>query len=94
VPNTVRATTAAKRNLHLLPGVECGLIVRSVPGASLEPMDVAEITGVPLWAVIPSDVRVVEQVEQGLGPAAINLGGYTRAVVGLVDRLVRSAPDK
>ena len=92
VPNTVRAVTLAKRDLAGMPGVECGLVVRSVPGASIDPMDIAEITGLPLWAVVPSDVRVVEQIEQGLGPSSINLGGYTRSVAGLVDRLVGSAP--
>ena len=94
VPNTVRAAAVAKRVSGELSARRHGLVVRTIAGAAIEPMEIAELLDIPLWGVVPSDSRVVEQVEQGLGPAAINLGGFTRAVTAIVDRLVDHAPER
>lgn len=88
IPNTVRAVAVAGRRLgHGYPGSR-GLVVRNVAGAGLDPMAVGEVLGIPVWAGLPSDPRVVEQIEQGLGPSTISLGGYTRAVLHLANRVL------
>lgn len=91
-PNTVRATAVlAQRRSHHLPG-HAGLAVRMVAGARLDAMAVAEAVDIPLWATLPTDARVVEQIEQGLGPGTINLGGYTRALAHLARRILPAEP--
>lgn len=92
MPNTVRATAvmAQRRPRHDLGQV--GLAVRLMAGARLDAMAVAEAVDMPLWATLPTDARVVEQIEQGLGPGTINLGGYTRALANLARRMLPSGP--
>lgn len=86
--NTVRATAATATALATpVPG-ERGVVVRMVPGARLDAMGVAESLDTALWGTLPTDARVVEQVEQGLGPGAINLGGYTRSLAHIAGRVL------
>ena len=88
LPNTVRAVSVAGQRATGRSRRSHGLVVRSVSGASLEPMAIAEVLDTPLWACLPTDARVVEQIEQGLGPSTISLGGYTRAVLHLANRIL------
>ena len=88
LPNTVRAVAVAGRRLASHRRHQRGLVVRSVPGAGLDTMAVAEVLDTPVWASLPSDSRIVEQVEQGLGPSMIRLGGYTKAVLHLANRIL------
>ena len=86
--NTVRATAATAHRCRDASHSATGIAVRMMPGARLDAMSVAQSAGCALWATLPTDARVVEQIEQGLGPAAINLGGYTRALAHLAHRVL------
>jgi hypothetical protein len=50
-------------------------------------MMIAELLNTPLAAVINTDVRIVEQIEQGFGVSGINLGGFTRNLNALAHRI-------
>jgi hypothetical protein len=41
----------------------------------------------PLAATISSDIRIVEQVEQGFGITNIHLGSFTRSLNALAHRI-------
>lgn len=88
LPNTVRAVAVAGRCVASVGSQRHGLVVRSVAGAGLDALAVGEVLDTPVWAALPSDPRIVEQIEQGLGPSMINLGGYTRAVMHLANRIL------
>ncbi len=87
VPSTVRAVAMAKSFLEQLPKTKRGLVVRTVPGTSLPALTIAEKLEVPLLTNVPTDSRIVEQIEQGCGPAAITLGSFSRAISHLADHV-------
>jgi hypothetical protein len=63
------------------------LAVRSVPGSNLDPIQIAELLNTPLAATVSTDSRIVEQIEQGFGVSGINLGGFTRNLNSLAQRI-------
>lgn len=84
---TVQACSAVSRaQANPLPQ-SCGLVIREIAGSGLTPSDIAQTLELPLRAVIPTDVRVVEQIEQGLGLGRVSLGGFTRAIHSLSERV-------
>lgn len=89
VPNTVRGCASAARRIAELGiyGVKTGIAVREVPGSHLKPLEVSESLGVPLLTRVATDARVVEQIEQGMGPGLVNLGSFTRAITQLRENL-------
>ena len=86
---TVRGCANAKRAIAGLAGhanlIE--LMVRNVPGSSLDPLKIAELLNTPLAATTNTDARIVEQIEQGFGVSGINLGGFTRNLNALAQRI-------
>lgn len=86
---TVRGCASAKRSIANLAGYanRIELVVRNVPGSNLDPMHIAELLNTPLAAIINTDVRIVEQIEQGFGVSGINLGGFTRNLNSLAQRI-------
>jgi secretion/DNA translocation related CpaE-like protein len=86
---TVRGCASAKRIIAGLAGYakNLELVVRSVPGSNLDPMQIAELLNTPLASIINTDVRIVEQIEQGFGVSGINLGGFTRNLNSLAQRV-------
>ena len=86
---TVRGCASAKLCIAGLAGYakRIELVVRSIPGSSLDPMQIAELLNTPLAAIINTDVRIVEQIEQGFGVSGINLGGFTRNLNSLAQRI-------
>ena len=86
---TVRGCASAKRSIAELAGYakSIELVVRNVPGSNLDPMQIAELLNTPLASVINTDVRIVEQIEQGFGVSGINLGGFTRNLNSLAQRI-------
>jgi secretion/DNA translocation related CpaE-like protein len=86
---TVRGCASAKRSIAGLAGhaKNIELVVRNVPGSNLDPMQIAELLNTPLASVINTDVRIVEQIEQGFGVSGINLGGFTRNLNALAQRI-------
>ena len=86
---TVRGCASAKRSISELAGhaKNIELLVRNVPGSNIDPMQIAELLNTPLASVINTDTRIVEQIEQGFGVAAINLGGFTRNLNSLAQRI-------
>ncbi|MEI6404164.1 MAG: hypothetical protein WCO64_00140 [Actinomycetes bacterium] len=87
LPNTLRAVTLTKHLVASLPAQRKGLVVRSISGCSLSAMTIAESLDIPLLTNIPTDSRIVEQIEQGCGPAAITLGSFSRAISHLTNHL-------
>lgn len=86
---TVRGSASAKRTLAEIAGYarNIELVVRTVPGSNLDPMQIAELLNTPLASAINTDVRIVEQIEQGFGVSGINLGGFTRSLNSLAQRI-------
>ena len=86
---TVRGCASAKRSIAGLAGYtkNIELVVRNVPGSNLDPMQIAELLNTPLAAIVNTDVRIAEQIEQGFGVSGINLGGFTRNLNSLAQRI-------
>lgn len=86
---TVRGSASAKRSIAGLAGYakNIELVVRNVPGSNLDPMQIAELLNTPLAAIVNTDVRIAEQIEQGFGVSGINLGGFTRNLNSLAQRI-------
>lgn len=86
---TVRGCATAKRSIARLAGYanQVELVVRNVSGSNLDPMHIAELLNTPLASVINTDARIVEQIEQGFGVSGINLGGFTRNLNALAQRI-------
>jgi MinD-like ATPase involved in chromosome partitioning or flagellar assembly len=86
---TVRGCASAKRSIAGLAGYarNIELVVRNMPGSNLEPMQIAELLNTPLAATVNTDVRIVEQIEQGFGVSGINLGGFSRSLNALAQRV-------
>ena len=86
---TVRGCASAKRSIAGIAGYakNIELVVRNVPGSNLDPMQIAELLNTPLAAIVNTDVRIVEQIEQGFGVSGINLGSFTRSLNALAQRI-------
>jgi secretion/DNA translocation related CpaE-like protein len=86
---TVRGCASAKRILADLAGYakNIELAVRNVPGSNLDPIQIAELLNTPLASTVSTDSRIVEQIEQGFGVSGINLGGFTRNLNSLAQRI-------
>lgn len=86
---TIRGCASAKRSIAGLAGYakNIELVVRNVPGSNLNPMQIAELLNTPLAAIVNTDVRIAEQIEQGFGVSGINLGGFTRNLNSLAQRI-------
>ena len=87
--NTIRDIAVSKILLNSLPQEHVGLAVRSVPGAALQPLAIAEKLHIPLWASLPTDKRITEQVECGFGVSMVKLSSFTRSIAQLTSRLVQ-----
>jgi MinD-like ATPase involved in chromosome partitioning or flagellar assembly len=87
--STVRGCANAKLSIDNLAAHtrNIELVVRNVPGSNLDPLKIAELLDTPLAAVINSDARITEQIEQGFGVSGINLGGFTRNLNLLAQRI-------
>lgn len=87
---TVRGCAGAKQVVAGIAGYakNIELVVRNVPGSNLDPLQIAELLNTPLAAVINTDDRIVEQIEQGFGVSGINLGGFTRNLNALAQRIL------
>jgi secretion/DNA translocation related CpaE-like protein len=86
---TVRGCASAKQSIATLApyAKNIELVVRSIPGSNLDPLKIAELLKTPLAAVVNTDVRITEQIEQGFGVSGINLGGFTRNMNSLAQRI-------
>lgn len=91
-PSTVRGSASTKKAISNIskhvPLVE--LVIRNIPGTNLDALRIAQSLNIPLAGVINSDPRIVEQIEQGFGLAGIHLGGFTRSLNALAQRLVQT----
>lgn len=89
VPNTLRSIAIAKNHIAQLEMTNCnvGLVVRDIPGSAIAPLLVAQSLDISLWSALPTDARVVELMEQGLGPIPIRSGSFNRSVTSITARL-------
>lgn len=91
-PSTVRGSASTKKVIvnisKHVANVE--LVIRNMPGTNLDALRIAQSIDVPLAGVVNSDPRIVEQIEQGFGVAGIHLGGFTRSLNALAQRLVQT----
>lgn len=88
--NTIRDIAVTKILLNSLPKEHVGLAIRSIPGAALQPLAIAEKLQTPLWASLPTDKRITEQIECGFGVSMVKLASFTRSIAQLVSRLVQA----
>ena len=79
-PTTVQATAVLTSYKDLLDGSNAGLVIREIPGSGLTSIGIAQALQLPLLATVPTNSRIVEQVEQGLGVAQVSLGAFTRSL--------------
>ena len=91
-PSTVRGSASTKKGIaHISKHVtNVELVIRNLPGTNLDALRIAQSLDVPLAGVVNSDPRIVEQIEQGFGVAGIHLGGFTRSMNALAQRLVQT----
>ena len=89
VPNTLRGITIARHEISQLEShaANVGLAVRQLPGSSISPLMVAQTLDLPLWAAIPTESRVLELLEQGIGPVPVRGGSFNRNVLNLIDHI-------
>jgi hypothetical protein len=89
VPNTLRGIAIARHEISRL-GLQpdhVGIAVRQLPGSSISPLMVSQTLGFPLWAAVPTESRVLELLEQGIGPVPVRGGSFNRNVANLLDHL-------
>lgn len=91
-PSTVRGSASTKKEIaHICKhATNVELIIRNFPGTNLDALKIAQSLDVPLAGSVNSDPRIVEQIEQGFGVAGIHLGGFTRSMNALAQRLVQT----
>ena len=80
MPTTVQASSLVTAHRESLSRNRCGLVARQIPGSGLTPVAVAQALDIPLRASLPTDARIVEQVEQGLGLTHVTLGSFSRTI--------------
>jgi len=90
MPTTVQASSLLNALKSELPDGHCGLVVRQIPGSGLTAVGVAQAVELPLRATLPTDARIVEQVEQGLGLSSVTLGAFSRSVNQLSTNIERN----
>jgi secretion/DNA translocation related CpaE-like protein len=95
VPSTVRGCASADRVIENITENhnQVEVVVRSIPGTSLSPIEIAHLLNTPLAGSVNSDSRIAEQIEQGFGIGAIQLGSFTRSINALANRLLPECTD-
>jgi secretion/DNA translocation related CpaE-like protein len=86
-PTTVQASSVITSVKPALAAAGSGLVVRQIPGSGLTPVGIAQALEIPVLATLPTDARIVEQIEQGLGLGHVTLGAFTRSVNQLCSSL-------
>jgi len=88
VPSTVRGCAAANQALNGAHSKKFTVVLRQIPGSGLNALTISDTLGVPVFTQIPTDQRIVEQVEQGFGLGNVNLGGFTRSIQQLTTKVL------
>ena len=93
VPSTVRGCASADRIIANVTenNEKVELIVRTLPGSGLTPIEVAHSLNTPLAGSVNTDTRILEQIEQGYGISAIQLGGFTRSMNAIANRILATS---
>lgn len=86
-PTTVQASSVITSVRSSLTTVGSVLVARQIPGSGLTAVGIAQALEIPLMATLPTDARIVEQIEQGLGLGHVTLGAFTRSVNQLCSAL-------
>jgi secretion/DNA translocation related CpaE-like protein len=89
MPTTVQASSLVTSMRTYLDGKQCGLVIRQIPGSGLTAVGVAQAVELPLRASLPTDARIVEQVEQGLGLGHVTMGTFSRSIKQLSSTIER-----
>ncbi|MGH3330553.1 MAG: septum site-determining protein Ssd [Nocardioidaceae bacterium] len=90
---TVPAVAATARVAALLEGVARGVhLVARENGSGLDPAEVAHMLGLPLMAVMPSQRRLAESIDLGLGPVHARRGPLATTARDVLRRLGCPAP--
>lgn len=88
VGSTIRSINAANQILKNISGLtESKLVIRQLAGTNLAGLNIARTLGLPLLGEIPSDVKVVEHIEQGVSPTKISVNSYRKAVLEICAQL-------
>ena len=93
VPSTVRGCASADRVIANVTenNETVELVVRTIPGSGLTPIEIAHSLNTPLAGSVNTDTRILEQIEQGYGISAIQLGGFTRSMNAIANRLLATS---
>lgn len=91
VPSTVRGCAAANQALSHVHAEKLTVVLRQIPGSGLNALTISDTLGVPIFTQIPTDQRIIEQVEQGFGLGNVNLGGFSRSIQQLTSRMFEEA---
>ena len=88
-PNTLRGIAIARREISQVESLSknVGLVVRQLPGSSISPLMVAQTLGLPLWGAIATESRVLELLEQGIGPVPVRGGSFNRNILNIIEQL-------
>ena len=91
-PSSVRGSASTKKAISSIAEhvATVELVIRNLPGTNLDALRIAQSLDIPLAGVVNSDPRIVEQIEQGFGIGGIHLGGFTRSMNALAQRLVQT----
>ena len=84
VGSTIRSVSAANQLKLIYPKLlKSKLVVRNLAGTSLAALNIAKTLDLHLVGEITSDLKIVEQLEQGISPAQISTGSISKAIADI-----------
>ncbi len=88
VGSTIRSINAANQLIKNHPEIaNAKLAIRNLPGTNLAPLNIARNLDLELLGEIPTDVKIVEHLEQGLSPSKISINNYRKAISEIMAQL-------
>lgn len=84
VGSTIRSVSAANQLKLIYPKLlKSKLVVRNLSGTGLAALNIAKTLDLKLAGEITSDLKIVEQLEQGISPAQISTGSISKAIADI-----------
>lgn len=84
VGSTIRSVSAANQLKLIYPKLlKSKLVVRNLAGTSLAALNIAKTLDLTLVGEITSDLKIVEQLEQGISPAQISTSSISKTIADI-----------
>lgn len=81
VGSTIRSINAANQAIKNIPHLSSSkLVIRNLNGTNLAALSIAKTLNLKLQGELPTDVKIVEHLEQGISPSKISSSNYRKAV--------------